>query len=254
MTEEIVAPVLGTPEYDAAMALKAEQTMNQPAERPAELPEKFQTIGDMAKAYAELEKKLGQAPADPPAAPVAPAPAAPAEGTVDEAKAIVADAGLDYSALGAEYAANGALTEESYKTLEAKGIPKNIVDSYIAGQVALGQAIESEAHAAVGGAEEYAKMTEWAGTNMTAAEVAAFNKATNGTKEELLLAVSGLRNRYQSANGITPSLLSGGMDSGSVTGGFNSKAEMTAAIRDPRYAKDEAYRKQVENKIAATPN
>lgn len=266
MPEEIIAPVLGTPEYDAAMALKAEQTMNPPADRPAELPDKFKTIGDLANAYAELEKKQSQAtpPVVPPEAakadPLAKPPDAanaakadPAKTAEDAAKAAVADAGLDFNAYSQEFAANeGKLSDESYKALADGGIPRALVDSYIAGQREIATSLETAAYTAVGGQEEYSKMTEWAAVNMSESEVAAFNKGTTGSKDDLLLAVSGLRDRYRSANGIAPTLLQGGAKGGSSSGGFQSNAEMTAAMKSPLYQKDPAYRKQVEAKIAAS--
>lgn len=244
--EVIKPPELGTPEYDAAMALKAEQAMNPPADRPEWLPEKFKSPEEMANAYSELEKKQSQ-PVTPPAEPKPPVVEPP--NTEGDAKDAVEKAGLDFNALKQDYSTNQGLSDESYKSLEDAGIPKEIVDAYIEGQKALGAAIETSAYTAVGGKEEYQKMTEWAATNMGESEVAAFNKATNGTQDELLLAVSGLRDRYRSANGNSPSLLSGGAGSGQSSPGFSSAAEMTAAMKDPRYQKDPAYRKSVEAKL-----
>lgn len=252
MTEETIAPVLGTPEYDAAMALKAEQTMNPPADRPAELPDKFKTIGDLATAYAELEKKQSQS-TPPPVVPLDAAKVEPKTPAEEEAKAAVANAGLDFDVYRQEFATNeGKLSDESYKALADGGIPKSLVDSFIEGQRAIVNSLETAAYTAVGGQEEYSKMTEWAAVNMSESEIASFNKGTTGSKDDLLLAVSGLRDRYRSANGINPTLIQGGAQGGSPGGGFQSNAEMTAAMKNPLYQKDPAYRKQVEAKIAAS--
>ena len=52
-----------------------------PDQRPPSLPEKFKTVEDLAKAYGELERRMGSGQPAIPAAPAAQAPApAPVEG------------------------------------------------------------------------------------------------------------------------------------------------------------------------------
>ena len=70
-----------------------------------------------------------------------------------------------------EFVEKGTLSDESYAALEAKGYNRVLVDGYIAGQVARAQALTNEVHAAVGGAEKYAAMTQWAAGKLSAAEV-----------------------------------------------------------------------------------
>ena len=91
-------------------------------------------------------------------------------------------------------------------------------------------------------------MAEWAKVNMSEQEIAAYNKATrNADMAVVENAVLGLAYRYQAAVGKDPKLL-GGQTSGSS--GFQSVAQLTEAMKDPRYEKDPAYRKDVQNRLA----
>lgn len=256
------APVAGTPEYEAAMAAKGTPAVEgQPAARPEGLPEKFKSWEDMAKSYAELEKKLG-APAEPakpatpadPAKPAVPADAKPADSKLaitpeqKAAEGVVAKAGLDMVALSTEFAENGDLKPETYTKLAESGIPKEMVDSYIAGQKAVAAQYEAEAFATANGQENYVKMTDWAKTGMTAGEQQAFNKAvTSGDKDQMKFAVSALKSRYEANFGTTPNLVAGGITpSGDV---YESMAQVTTDMKKPEYRKDPAFRARVEAKL-----
>ena len=84
---------------------------------------------------------------------------------------------------------------------------------------------------------------------MQEASIDAFNNAVNsGNIETANLAIQGLQAQYRSVNGSEPSLVMG--ETKSVTGGvFDSAAQLTAAMRDPRYSSDSAYRQSVANKL-----
>jgi len=62
------------------------------------------------------------------------------------------------------------------------------------------------------------------------------------------LAVSGLQSKYQSAEGSDPALIAG-QSAPSSGGNYGSWAEVTTAMRDPRYARDPAYRQSVADKL-----
>ncbi|MCA8110259.1 capsid assembly protein [Burkholderia cepacia] len=256
-------PQPGTPEHDAAMVAKFDAANPQavtpePAARPEHVPEKFWNAEtgqvDMvawSQSYKELEQKQSQAPAqDPAAKPAVGADGKPVEGADDAAK-VLEGKGLDINAFSQEFQSAGGLSEESYSKLETAGIPKAMVDAYIAGQVALGEQRNAQGYETAGGKDEFAKMTEWAKTGFNAAEIAAFNTAVTGTAEQMQLAVAGLRARYEAANGREPGLL-GGKPGNAGAPGYASRAEMTADMKDPRYAKDPAFRAKVESKLAAT--
>jgi len=212
-------------------------------DRPQWLPEKFKSAEDLAKAYTELEKKLSAPSKQEPAPPAKP------DGNTPPADA---PKGVDFGALAAEYEENGTLSEDSYKAMEAAGIPKNIVDVYVQGVQAMQYQRQQEGYKLVGGEESYSKMTAWAKANMSPAEIAAFNEGVSGSLEQMAFVVKGLHARYESAVGKTPALLNGSASSNNAGSGFASQAELIAAMSDPRYAKDSAYRKQVEARVAAT--
>ena len=200
-------------------------------ERPEWLPEKFGSPEDMAKAYGELETKLGK----------------PVE---DKAEQAVESAGLDMTNLQQQYNENGQLDESSYESLQKAGIPKDYVDAFIKGQEAIAQQTSNSIKQEVGGAESYKGMTEWASNNLTEAEQTAYNKAVNsGDIEQTRLAVQGLNARYKSAEGVEPTLQTGQRPSTSNASGYRSWAEVTSAMNDTRYTNDPAYRNDVQAKL-----
>jgi hypothetical protein len=218
--------------------------------RPEWLPQKFKSAEDLAKAYQELEKKIGgqnpeaPAPEVPPAAPPAD-PSKPPEEPLDQLG--------EFKKYTDEFSKSGQLSEQSYKELLDRGIPKILVDQYIANyRSAAGSqtaAIEAQIVASVGGPQEYAAMQVWASNNFSKEEIEAFN-ATMETNDPKLMAfaVQSLKARYQS--NAEPKLISA--QSNSKPTGFRSMAELTAAMRDPRYAMDPAYRADVAAKMKAS--
>ena len=227
-----------------------------PSERPSWLPEKFKTVEDMAASYKELEAKQSgkQTDAAPEAAPVvvpAAAPANPLEvPVVADAAAVVQKAGLDMGALNAEFAASGTLSAESYEKLGAVGFDKAAVDNYVAGQQALVAQFQSDVMSATpGGADKYGEMIEWAKVNMTDAQIATYNTAVStGNKDQAKLAVMGLGASFTAAVGTEPRL-QGGRTAGAQADVFESMAQMKAAMSDPRYKADPAYRSAVASKL-----
>lgn len=228
----------------------AEKPVEQVSEqtRPDGLPEKFNSVDDLAKSYSELEKKLGEPkPQETPEEPKQ--EAVKQESDLEIANKAVASAGLNMQNLQSEFDNSGTLGEKSYESLEKAGIPKDYVDQFIAGQMAMRDNMVNSVKGIAGGDEGYTEITTWAGDNLNEAEKAAYNNAVNSTDlESIKLAVNGLKARYQSANGIEPTLTKG-KASPSTEKGFRSWAEVTAAMGDERYTKDTAYQSDVKNKI-----
>jgi hypothetical protein len=218
--------------------------LQQPEDRPAWLPEKFKSPEDMAKAYASLESKLGSQSNQPQAAPAAD------QATTQQADAALSQQGLDMSSFTNEFDTTGELSEASYAKLASAGFDKNIVDNYIEGQRARASMYEVSLKDSVGGNQAYGDMVEWAKATMTPAEIDAFNMSVSSSNPEAAkLAVAGLKSRYESANGREPRLLQGN-SSGGQGDAFQSRAEMTTAMKDPRYKADPAYRQSVINRLS----
>ena len=93
----------------------SEKPIDESTERPEWLPEKFNTPEDMAKAYGELENKLGQPTEN--KTEETPTPEPKAEETLEIAEKAVSNAGLDMSALQSEYSESGTLKDTSYEAL-----------------------------------------------------------------------------------------------------------------------------------------
>ena len=149
-----------------------------------------------------------------------------------------------------EYDSNGQLDEKSYEALEKAGITKDYVDAFINGQQALANQRAGEIKGIVGGNENYNDMMQWAKQNLNAQEIDAYNVTVNGRDiEQTKLAVMGLQARYSAAEGIEPNLVRG-RSAGEAKGGYRSWAEVTTAMKDPRYQSDEAFRSDVQNKIS----
>ena len=171
--------------------------------------------------------------------------------TREEATETLKQTGLDFGQFEQEYLANGGLSEESYAALEKAGIGKGYVDAYIKGNEAILQQFVGEVTGMAGGADQYTAMTAWAEKSLPKDEIEAFNSVmASGNQPMIKIAVSGLVSRYRDAEGMEPQIIKGKASSASSTegGSFASAAEMTKAMRDPRYGKDPAYTREVERK------
>ena len=223
---------------------KPEEVTEQPS-RPDWLPEKFSSPEDMAKAYGELENKLGK-----PAESTESSDTAQDNLNIDKAEEAVESAGLSMENLQQEYDTNGQLDEKSYEALAKAGITKDYVDAFINGQQALANQRAGEIKGLVGGHDNYTEMMQWAKQNLNAQEIDADNVTVNGRDiEQTKLAVMGLQARYSAAEGVEPNLVRG-RSAGEAKGGFRSWAEVTTAMKDPRYQTDEAYRTDIQTKIS----
>lgn len=244
-------PVLGTPEYDAKMAEIGSKVpisdsnagvINDPTDstedRPQWLPEKFKTPEDLVKSYQELESKLGKSKQEPEDKP---------EG--DDSQS------ADFSKYEQEFVSTGNLSEESIAEIVDKyKLPKKVVETHIAGLQALQAQELNSGYALVGGEQNYTSMVEWAKVNLSPQEIQDYNnQVTSGKPEAVKFAIEALYSRYKAAVGDTPNLISGNTGQPS-SNGFRSRAEIVSAMSDPRYTKDPAYRKEVMDKIAVTPD
>jgi hypothetical protein len=222
--------------------------------KPEGLPEKFNSVEDLAKSYSELEKKLGeQTPKEvDPSSQATLKEDAPKEqkGELDIAEKAVESAGLNMENLSNEYAEKGELDAKSYEALEKAGIPKDYVDQFIEGQKAIGEKQTNTVKELVGGNDAYSEMANWAADNLTDAEKNAYNTAVNSKDlETAKLAVVGLKAKFEKANGSEPSLLEG-QSAPSGEAGYKSWAEVTRAMSDDRYQKDPAYQAAVKDKLS----
>ena len=222
--------------------------------KPAWLPEKFKDAADMAKAYKELEAKLssGKDVDDESEATDDDDTVEETEETEETEEEEVSPVVTSIDAASEEYEEKGELSEKTYKKLEANGLPRELVDAYIAGQEAVSTQQTNQVMDAVGGEGNYAAMAEWAEENLSKQEIAAYDEmVTNGSLEQATMAARGLFAQFRSGGGAAPTLLQGST-SGSAVKPFASAAQVTEAMKDARYKNDPAYRQTVEQRLAVT--
>jgi hypothetical protein len=238
-------PEAESQEHVNAMLEKVEGSQQDP-ERPEWLPEKFKSPEDMAKAYSQLESKLGQGQQEQDQEEEV---ETTGEETASDVAELLDNKGLDFDVFQQEYNENGQLSDDAYAALDEAGFPRSVVDTWIQGQDALASQVTGEMYNIVGGQEDYNNMVSWAADTLPESEIDAFNATMTSQNPDMIrLAIQGLNARYRSE--AEPSLLQGGTGTVSSGGRFESNAELTAAMSDPRYSKDPAYRQQVADKLA----
>lgn len=251
---------------------------------------KFKSVEDLEKSYQELQSLLGQRGKAPDAAPDASEDGADQpedvheekpEEKAEQPKFIVAEkteeqrtyeretygtalsqlfdaAKIDAKALSESYYETGKFPEEAYAALEEQGISRAIVDSYLRGSQenyteskVLAEAQINEVKGTVGGDEGYSKLMQWAKTNLTQVEQDRYDKIMgSGDLDLIKMTVAGLKARYDAAYGIDPNLVGGRSKGSPGKDAFRSTQEVVDAMRDPRYGRDPAYTKEVEEKVA----
>jgi len=238
-------------EYNREMASKAtfaENTIDQgvvPLEEPEVVdetfrPEKFQSDEEWRKSYDELERNFHS----------------PSDQVQEEQEELsipqATDAPFDMESLQKEYMETGGLKDASYKLLEDAGISKQYADTYIEGVKALGQQIGNQVKDSVGGSGDYQNMVEWAQANYSPEQIQAYDNAVNSGDVQLaMLTARGLQADYQNSSGYEGQTVSGdtSMRMSSNSDVFRSNAEVTAAMKDPRYESDMAYRQDIRDKL-----
>nr|WP_319513378.1 hypothetical protein [uncultured Cohaesibacter sp.] len=249
--DEPTGPEAPEDENSGAPAVEEQAT----SERPEWLPEKFSTPEDMAKAYAELETKLGSPKEEQP--PQDEGKTEEGEGDKDEdksdadkAKDAVDNAGLDFDKYSTEFNENGELSEASYNELVDGGIPKEFVDKFIDGQKALVEAVTQRMYDAAGGETQFQTMAAWASTNLEQSAIDEMNKAfESGDATTAELGIKNLKEAYEKANGKQPQMLNG-KTSTTTTDVYESWAQVTKDMGKPEYKNDPAFRAKVEAKLA----
>jgi hypothetical protein len=252
--EDAPPPVEGTKEHQDAMVQLAEEAgaVEREDEQPSWLPDKFESPEDMAKAYHELETKLGGSESVTNSDEGTKPPQTPQQPTLLEAKEAVVKEGLDFDKYYNEYLENDTLSEDSFKELNEKGMSPEMVSSWIEGQNAISDKVADMAYSSVGGKEQYNSILEWAGKSLSEKEIGVFNSALeHGTVDESLFVIKSLNAQYQVANGSSPNLMQGSTG-GSGTEAFSSLAQMSEAMRNPKYNTDPAYREEVTRKLESS--
>ena len=230
-------------EYNQDMVGKAADDGATIEQEAIETPEdKFGGDYDKLKAsYEELEKKLHSTKV----------PDETQEGLGIPQDPPLAEGQIDMAALTEEWTANGGLSDKSYKNLESAGVTRDIADQFIEGRKAVGIQMGNTIRQSIGGDEIYSEMTKWAQANYSQDQLVAYNAAVqSGNMGTATMAAKALKSDYQNDTGMEGKTY-GGKHIASEGGGdvFRSTAQVTAAMKDPKYEYDTAYRKDVLDKL-----
>lgn len=159
----------------------------------------------------------------------------------------------DWVRWGKEIDSADSVSDVTRKEIREKmGADEVIIEQLIKGRKALAKQSWDDAASVVGGDDNLKRMFKWAKDNLTEEEVNATNRAlrTNASKNILL----GLKARYEQQNppkapSQEPRPMDNRVNQSQVPQSvqvFNSFAEQQAALRDPRFRVDSAYRNAVE--------
>ena len=213
---------------------------------PAEDYAGFQSLDALKQGYQALRTKMSAEGAPPAPAPAGPPPAG---GITPPAPAPTE---FNFDKYTEEVASTGKLGEQSYAELAARGLPREVVDAYVAGAQQQAQAAVQEIHAAAGGQAAYDAAVEWATHNMTPEAITAFNQALDQGGAAAEFAVKGLMSEFANQNPQPPQLVQtepGGTTDADV---YHTRAEMVADMKRPEYKdpNNPTFRQKVLAKLA----
>ena len=221
------------------------------AEQEGLLAGKYKSAAELEKAYKELESKLGQQETVEKAEPES----EPEPTSLSDNANIITSASDEY------YQNDGKLSPETLQKFSNMS-SQDLVNAYLEvtkspdwqaqppSEVAdISDAQINQVKNAAGGDAAYQNMIQWAGANLDAQSIQAFDQIINtGSLDAINFAVKGLKSQYDAANGIEGTMVQGkaAPNRGDV---FRSQAELVAAMSDRRYDNDPAYRQDVIEKL-----
>ena len=245
-TEETTAEL--TPEEQENLKIGEELAQ----EESKKLAGKYESAEELEKAYIELQKKLGDKE-ETSEEPKAEEETEETEETpeTDPTVALLTEANNEY------YENGNKLSEETLEKFKSMS-SQDLVNAYMEMQKNNPQPNNQEADVtqsqinqiqnSVGGENQYQKLMQWAGQNLPENEVNAFDGLINtGNVDAIQLGVQALKSKYDEANGYEGRMLTG--KAATTADVFRSQAQLVAAMSDPRYDTDPAYRQDVVAKL-----
>ena len=234
-----------TPDEQESLAIGEEMA----AQQENLLAGKYKNAQELEKAYKELESKIGTQNA--PTQELVESK----EPEVMEEKTAVETAFLE--SLWDESQKEGDFKQETLDKLKEMN-PTNLAQEYLnyrAGNQppeprSLSKEDVKELHSVTGGKKGYNDMIKWAVSNIDKSERDMFDAVIDsGDKQAAYFAVQAMNYRYNDAQGVDAPLLTGKAATPKAPG-FKSQAALVAAMNDPKYDNDPAYRQEVMEKLA----
>ena len=212
---------------------------------------KYKSAQELEKAYMELQSKLGEQEKG---------ETEVAEKEPEDKPTLSEGATLITSATDEYYANGNQLTPETLQKFSSMS-SQDLIKAYMEVQqlpeyqqaqqtpVEITDAQVNQIKNAAGGEAAYSNIINWAKSNLEAEQINAFDDVVNtGSVQAINLAVAGLKAQYDNANGVEGRMITGKAptNSGDV---FRSQQELVAAMNDPRYDRDPAYRQDIIEKL-----
>jgi hypothetical protein len=228
---------------------------------------KYKNAEELEKAYGELQRKLGEK--DNKDSETVDETEVSETDEVPEEKKEATDftqgAQTIMSASDEYYQNDGKLSEETLNKFSSMS-SKELVQAYMEVQKSgvmdqqqvddadLSDQAINEVKNYAGGEDSYANLVNWAGQNLDQQSIEAFDSIVGtGSVEAIKIAVSGLKAQYENANGYEGKMYSGKPPQ-ETKDAFRSQAELVAAMSDPRYDNDPAYRQDIIQKLERSNN
>ena len=227
------------------------------AEHEGLLAGKYKNAEDLEAAYLSLQKKLGQDEES----DYEESDEGYEEEESDEETEYAPAVSLINEASEEYYANDGQLSEETISRFSEMS-SQDLVNAYLEIQannpqapqqsVELSESQVNQVQNAAGGESNYNAVIDWAAQNLSDEAINAFDSVVDsGNPMAINIAFQGLQAEYNEANGYEGRMLQG--KPASSTGDvFRSQAELVAAMGDPRYDTDPAYRADVVAKLDAS--
>lgn len=244
-------PGMSTAEYRESLTQKAD-----PTGRPDHVPEKFWDAekgqarwDDLAKSYGELEKRFASDAA------IKTEPEAEPTEKVNDLKITKpeADAANPLTTAFETFASkydetSGQPGDEAIAEIEGLGVPRAIIDTYLAGLEALRERELSSAFAVAGGEDAFNSAMKWATANLSDEDVAGYNSlvANAATAKQ---GIEWLMSRYTASQPREGRRIQGEASAG-IGEVFQTKQQMIEAMKSARYTTDSAFRQEVAEKAA----
>ena len=226
------------------------------AEQEGLLAGKYKNAEELESAYLSLQKKLGRNEEE--EYDYEESDEGYEEESDEEVSANAPGISLINDASDEYYANDGALSEETiskFSEMSSQDLVNAYMEMYETGQVGQRQSYElSDAQVNsvmnnAGGESNYNQVVEWAASNLNDRQIDAFDSVVDsGNPAAIGIAFQGLQRAYDEANGYEGRMLQGRAPS-SAGDVYRSQAELVAAMGDPRYDNDPAYRADVIAKL-----
>ena len=224
---------------------------------------KFKTAADMVNSYKELEGKLGSIENTAEESTEEETQTEESNENYDAAEvygdglaSVLEEVGIDPQVISNTFTETGKITEDDYEKLGEAGFSKQVIDTYLDGLRGAANPAEdikdaqlNDILSVTGGEEGYSKLREWTQANVPDETLKAFDKILDTQDPTMIkVAVQGFAAQMREAEGYEPQLINGRTAVGN-TNTFKTQAELTKAMSDPRYGKDQDYTLSVYKRL-----